>query len=694
MHEGQFPKNISSVKPNRVEKVLIANRGEIAVRILKTAHRLGIRSVAVYSDADRDALHVRLAQEAYRIGEPAPSASYLNAERVLDVARQSGADALHPGYGFLSENYNFADDCSKAGIKFIGPPSSAIRDMGIKSTSKQLMQNAGVPVIPGYHGANQDDQLLLEEAKKIEFPVMIKATHGGGGKGMRVAKFEAEFLEQLNSARNESRKAFGNTDVLLEKFIRRPRHVEVQVFGDQHGNCVYLFERDCSVQRRHQKIIEEAPAPGISEQVRKQLGEAAVRAAKAVNYVGAGTVEFILDTNDNEKFYFMEMNTRLQVEHPITEMITNLDLVEWQFRVASGEPLPMLQTQLSFRGHSFEARVYAEDPENGFMPCAGKIQLLKPPPLGENVRLEIGIEANSEVPVFYDPMIAKLVVWGKDRTSALSKLREQLGQFVITGITTNIDFLLRLASERDFIRGDVYTDFIPDHQDQLFPEVKPLPAEQVAKFVVGLLMNEDEQSAKEFNQVTGMPKRTAFRIANVGQPVYKFPLKDEQSGHEYQIQVQANPDDYYDIWVDDQKLINVQGQKLKEDQGQNWLISFDHQKKFRFGFVRDGELLVLSDGDRVHRLTRPIPSYLNLEAANEEFANRIKSPMPGIIERLMFKEGDQVKAGEQILVMIAMKMEYVIKASRDCTIKRIYHDAGNFVAKGEVLLELEEETSE
>nr|CAD7601099.1 unnamed protein product [Timema genevievae] len=411
-----------------ISKLLVANRGEIACRIMRTAHKLGLRTVAVYSDADTEAMHVAMADEAYRLG-PAPSQeSYLRQDQIIKVATISGCQAVHPGYGFLSENAEFAELCQDSGLVFIGPPAGAIRDMGLKSTSKALMAAAGVPVIQGYHGNDQTDTKLRQEADKIGFPVMIKAVRGGGGKGMRIVLTPQEFEAQLQSARREASQSFGDDVMLVEKFVERPRHVEVQVFGDSHGNYVHLFERDCSVQRRHQKIIEEAPAPGLSEKVRAELGQAAVRAAQAVNYVGAGTVEFILDQHDN-RFYFMEMNTRLQVEHPVTEMITGTDLVHWQIQVASGGTLPLTQDLIKSHGHAFEARIYAENPDKGFLPGAGSLTYMHTPVPGDSVRVETGVCQGDQVSVHYDPMISKLVVWGKNRTQALLKLRKHLADF-------------------------------------------------------------------------------------------------------------------------------------------------------------------------------------------------------------------------------------------------------------------------
>nr|XP_009502247.1 PREDICTED: methylcrotonoyl-CoA carboxylase subunit alpha, mitochondrial [Phalacrocorax carbo] len=455
---------------------------------MRTAKKMGVKSVAVYSEADRNSMHVAMADEAYCIG-PAPSQqSYLAMEKIMQVAKVSAAQAIHPGYGFLSENTEFAELCKHEGIIFIGPPSSAIRDMGIKSTSKAIMSAAGVPVVEGYHGEDQSDECLNEHAKRIGYPVMIKAVRGGGGKGMRIAHSEKEFLDQLESARREAKKSFNDDAMLIEKFVDNPRHVEVQIFGDQHGNAVYLFERDCSVQRRHQKIIEEAPGPGINPEVRKKLGEAAVKAAKAVNYVGAGTVEFIMDSQHN--FYFMEMNTRLQVEHPVTEMITGTDLVEWQLRVAAGEKIPLMQEEILLRGHAFEARIYAEDPNNNFMPGAGPLLHLSTPPPDSFTRIETGVRQGDEVSVHYDPMIAKLVVWAEDRQAALRKLRYSLHRYNIVGLSTNIDFLLSLSGHPQFAAGNVHTNFIPQHHDELFPSKKATPHEVMCQAALGLILKE------------------------------------------------------------------------------------------------------------------------------------------------------------------------------------------------------------
>ena len=436
-------------------KILIANRGEIARRIIRTAHLMGVKTVAVYSDADRDAPFVQEADEAVHIGPPPPAESYLLADKILDVAKATGAQAIHPGYGFLSENASFANNCAQNDIAFIGPPASSIIDMGDKSASKRLMREAGVPLSPGYEEENQDTAHLVEQAKKIGYPVMIKASAGGGGKGMRIVHKAEQFEEALASCQRESKAAFGDDRVLIEKFIENPRHVEIQVFADNHGNTIHLFERDCSSQRRHQKVIEEAPAPGLSDETRDAMHKAAIAAAEAVGYRGAGTVEFLLAPNG--EFYFMEMNTRLQVEHPVTELITGLDLVEWQFRIAAGEPLPAKQNEISLSGHAFEARIYAEDPDNGFLPATGKLVRLTFPTASENIRIDAGVEQGGVVSPHYDPMIAKLITWDETREKALDRLSSALNDTHIVGLETNVAFLNRLANVPPFKAAQLET---------------------------------------------------------------------------------------------------------------------------------------------------------------------------------------------------------------------------------------------
>ena len=467
------------------KKILIANRGEIACRIIKSAKRLGIRTVAVYSDADQNALHVKQADEAVHIGASPSSESYLLGDRIIAAAKKTKAQAIHPGYGFLSENAEFAQACSENQLTFIGPPVAAIKAMGSKSAAKNIMQKAQVPLVPGYHGVDQDPALLKQSANDMGYPVLLKAIAGGGGKGMRQVWGEDEFDQALADAKRESMASFGNSDMLVEKYLTQPRHVEFQVFCDNHGNGVYLFERDCSVQRRHQKIIEEAPAPNMTEALRKDMGDTAVRAAQAINYQGAGTVEFLLDVDG--AFYFMEMNTRLQVEHPVTEMITGEDLVEWQLRVANCETIPKQQNELSIRGHAFEARVYAEDPDNDFLPTAGTLETLRTPAEDEFVRIDTGVIEGDEVSPFYDPMIAKLIVWDEHRSKALSRTANALRDYQISGITTNLNFLYNLATCDAFVNAEIDTGFIEKHHDKLFNQIetnRPLLLSQAALYSV------------------------------------------------------------------------------------------------------------------------------------------------------------------------------------------------------------------
>jgi 3-methylcrotonyl-CoA carboxylase alpha subunit len=453
------------------DSILIANRGEIACRIARTARGMGIRTIAVYSDADAGAMHVAACDEARRIGPAPPRESYLNGEAIISIARATGAQAIHPGYGFLSENAAFAEAVGAAGLVFIGPPPVAIRAMGSKSEAKLIMGRAGVPLVPGYHGKEQDDVRLAREADAIGYPVLIKASAGGGGTGMRVVDKRDEFASALAAARREAKSSFGDDAMLLEKYLTEPRHIEVQVFADAHDHCVHLFERDCSVQRRHQKVLEEAPAPGMRRERRSEMGAAAIAAAKAIGYVGAGTVEFIVDRSD--AFFFMEMNTRLQVEHPVTEMITGLDLVEWQLRVAAGEALPLEQRQIEMRGHAIEARIYAEDPARGFLPSIGRIVHLRAPTPSMQVRIDTGVRAGDEISHYYDPMIAKLVVWGEDRGAALRRLRNALAAYQVVGVATNISFLQRLIAHHAFADAQLDTGLITRHHDALFPPAAP-----------------------------------------------------------------------------------------------------------------------------------------------------------------------------------------------------------------------------
>jgi len=474
-------------------KILIANRGEIACRVIKTAHRMGIATVAVYSDADREALHVRMADEAIHIGAAPARESYLLGERILEAALATGAQAIHPGYGFLSENAAFARACAERDIVFIGPPTGAIEAMGSKSAAKRIMEEAQVPLVPGYHGDDQDPAILKAAADAMGYPVLLKATAGGGGKGMRQVWAAAEFDAALAAAKRESAASFGDDSMLVEKYLTRPRHVEIQVFCDNAGNGVYLAERDCSVQRRHQKVIEEAPAPGMTPELRRQMGETAVKAAQAIDYRGAGTVEFLLD--EDGSFYFMEMNTRLQVEHPVTEMITGQDLVEWQLRVAAGQPLPLAQEQVRIHGHAFEARVYAEDPANDFLPVTGTLSYLQPPDESLHVRVDTGVRQGDEVSVYYDPMIAKLIVWDESRERALQRLATALAAYRIGGTVTNLDFLYNLATCRPFVEAELDTGFIDKHAELIFHQRQQDLERELPLAAMALLLDKQAQGA-------------------------------------------------------------------------------------------------------------------------------------------------------------------------------------------------------
>ncbi|XP_069053446.1 methylcrotonoyl-CoA carboxylase subunit alpha, mitochondrial [Lepisosteus oculatus] len=680
------PRRCSSLGRVRVEKILIANRGEIACRVMRTAKRMGLQSVAVYSDADRHAMHVAMADEAYHIGPAASQQSYLSMEKVIDVARKCGAQAIHPGYGFLSENTEFAELCKQEGIIFIGPPSSAIRDMGIKSTSKHIMSAAGVPIIEGYHGEDQSDERLLSEAARIGYPVMIKAVRGGGGKGMRIARTEADFRDQLESARREARKSFNDDVMLVEKFVENPRHVEVQVFGDQQGDAVYLFERDCSVQRRHQKIIEEAPGPGISPEVRRKLGEAAVRAAKAVSYVGAGTVEFIMDSQHN--FYFMEMNTRLQVEHPVTEMITGTDLVEWQLRVAAGEALPLKQEEIALRGHSFEARIYAEDPNNDFLPGAGPLLHLSTPRADALTRIETGVRQGDEVSVHYDPMIAKLVVWGEDRSAALKKLRYCLRQYNIVGLSTNIDFLLSLSGHPEFEAGHVHTSFISQHHSQLFPAPSAPCRTALCQAALALILRERELTDHFRGHSSDPHSPFASSSGNRVNILHTRNLTLLQGESKVEIAVTYNPDRTYSMEIGGQ-VFQVSGDVIREEDASYLRCSVN-------GVVSRPKLVFL--GDTVHlfsmegsaQVSAPVAKFLAGVGGLAVQAGAV-APMTGTIEKVLVKVGDRVRVGDPLVVMLAMKMEHTIRAPKEGVIKRVFFKEGATANRQAALVELEED---
>jgi 3-methylcrotonyl-CoA carboxylase alpha subunit len=660
-------------------KILIANRGEIACRVIKTARSMGIPTVAVYSEADANARHVRMADEAVLIGLPAAGESYLVASRILEAAKKSGAEAIHPGYGFLSENEEFAEACEREGIVFIGPAASAIRAMGLKSASKALMEQANVPLTPGYHGANQDPAFLAEQAKAIGYPVLIKASAGGGGKGMRRVDSADEFDAALASCKREARNAFGDDDVLVEKYILQPRHIEIQVFGDTHGNCVYLFERDCSVQRRHQKVLEEAPAPGMTPERRAAMGKAAVDAAKAVGYVGAGTVEFIA-TQDGH-FYFMEMNTRLQVEHPVTEMITGLDLVEWQLRVASGEPLPLAQEQLEINGHAMEARIYAEDPDRGFLPSTGRLVHLSPPPESDYVRVDTGVEQGDEISPHYDPMIAKLIVWGDDRRQALDRMRQALAQYRIVGVSNNVDFLARLVAVPSFANAQLDTGLIEREQALLFPAASDVPAEvwQLAAFAE--LMYERRLAEKKaarsvdpdspWRTLDGwrLNGRTEWQLVfRIGETVQEVGVEVVPGGYRLTVgalQVVAHGS----LGPDSELHVQLGERRLRA------AVVASHERRHVFFEGRAWPLVVVDT--------------LHVGGAGEEVEGGLRAPMPGKVIALSVEPGTQVEKGAPLLVLEAMKMEHTIVAPRKGVVRAYRFAPGDQLTDGAELVDFE-----
>lgn len=649
---------------------------------MRSAKRMGIRTVAVYSDADTKSMHVAMADEAYNIGPASSQESYLRGDKILKIATESSCQAIHPGYGFLSENVEFADLCEKNNVTFIGPPASAIRDMGIKSTSKAIMDAAGVPVIQGYHGEDQSIERLMSEAQKVGYPLMIKAVRGGGGKGMRIALSESEFKSQLDSAKRESMKAFGNDAVLLERYVQKPRHVEVQVFGDKHGNYVYLNERDCSVQRRHQKVIEEAPAPGVSPELRAKLGAAAVAAARAVNYVGAGTVEFIMDYTSLD-FHFMEMNTRLQVEHPITEMITGTDLVEWQLKIAAGEKLPLTQEQIPVNGHAFEARIYAEDPENNFMPGAGPLLHLLTPTPSPDVRVETGVRQGDEVSVHYDPMIAKLVVWGNNRDEALRKMHANLSDYNIVGLETNVNFLMNLCQHAEFKKGNVHTGFIPEYREELFSK-QDISNDLLVQAALASILY--EQNSAIVNTVQNNDSFNTFFGFRLNHKLSRK-IKLLAAGQEYTFEVKYNSPQDYKINVNGGDDFIVSGCLVKNNGKLNLASSVNGYMSKSSIVVAEKEIFLFTENGKF-QFTVPTPKFVN-ELSKESGVKEgaAVSPMPGVVDKVFVKVGDTVAAGDPLLVIIAMKMEYVIKAPKDGQIEKILYNPGQNVGKNTSLIQ-------
>jgi 3-methylcrotonyl-CoA carboxylase alpha subunit len=656
-------------------KILIANRGEIACRVIKTARRMGIATVAVYSEADANARHVRMADEAVLIGPPAASESYLRAERILEAAQASGAQAVHPGYGFLSENDAFADACAAAGIAFIGPPASAIRAMGSKSAAKTLMAKAGVPLTPGYHGDNQDPAFLQAQAGEIGYPVLIKASAGGGGKGMRRVDRAEDFAAALVSCQREAKNAFSDDHVLVEKYVLKPRHIEIQVFADGLGNCVYLFERDCSVQRRHQKVLEEAPAPGMTRERRAAMGQAAVDAAKAVGYMGAGTVEFI--ANPDGSFYFMEMNTRLQVEHPVTEMITGLDLVEWQLRVAAGEPLPLRQDQLTIDGHAIEARIYAEDPDKGFLPSTGKLLHLSPPLESEHVRVDTGVEQGDAITPYYDPMIAKLIVWDATRDAALARMRQALAHYRVVGVANNVEFLSRLVAVPSFAHADLDTALIEREQANLFPEKSAVPDEVWLLAALAELQREAAVARQAADRDSPWRMLDGWRLN--GRATRGISLRYGEQLREVSVQVAAGG---FELGLDG-RIVFARGIA-----GANSLLHA------QLGERRVHATVVVS-GERRHVFFEgrswplALVDTLNVGGAGEDVEGGLKAPMPGKVIALIAQVGAQVDKGAPLLVLEAMKMEHTIHAPKAGTLKAFRYAVGDQVVDGVDLVDFE-----
>ncbi|HSA81536.1 MAG TPA: acetyl/propionyl/methylcrotonyl-CoA carboxylase subunit alpha [Geminicoccaceae bacterium] len=658
------------------QRILIANRGEIACRVIRTAHRQGIRCIAVYSDADRDAMHVALADEAYRLGPPPVAESYLSRERIVEIALASGAEAIHPGYGFLSENPDFVEACDAAGITFIGPPAAAIRAMGLKDQAKRLMEDAGVPVVPGYNGEGQEDAALAAHADAIGYPVLIKARAGGGGKGMRVVGAAREFGTALGSARREAAASFGDDSVIIERYLDQPRHIEIQVFADRHGQVVHLFERDCSLQRRHQKVIEEAPAPGMPPAMRAAMGAAAVKAAKTIGYVGAGTIEFIADVADGldpTRFYFMEMNTRLQVEHPVTELITGTDLVEWQLRIAAGERLPLGQDELAIDGHAVEARLYAEDPGRGFLPSTGRLRHLAMPPASREVRIDTGIRAGDVVTSFYDPMIAKLIVHGRDRAHALNLMATALEQVEVVGCATNTTFLGALVRDPEFAAGKVDTGLIGRRLDALLAAARPETTDALvvaALDAIGIF--EPAPDADPWSALKGWRLwRGARQFAHLGEGEERLdlPVLFMDDGG-FEVQLEAGP-----VVA---RVVRQEGDKITLDLGDRLIGAT---------VIRgDGEVWVFIDG-RQHRFE--LTDHLAAEAGGAVADNRVVAPMPGRIVLLEVSEGESVEAGARIAVLEAMKMEQALTAPVAGVVRDLAIAEGEQIEEGMILCALE-----
>ena len=695
------------------KRLLIANRGEVACRVIRTARRLGIRCIAVYSDADEGALHVAMADEAYRIGPPPARESYLDAETILGAAERGGADALHPGYGFLAENADFAEACTERGIVFVGPPANAIRAMGSKSEAKRLLAEAGVPLVPGYHGTDQSPERLRREAEAIGWPVLLKASAGGGGRGMRAVERGEDFDAALAGAKRESEAAFGDDTMLIERYVAEPRHVEIQVFADRHGNFVHLFERDCSAQRRHQKVIEEAPAPGVECELRTAMCEAALAAARAIGYEGAGTVEFLLDRGGH--FWFMEMNTRLQVEHPVTELVTGTDLVEWQLRVASGEPLPRAQNEITIRGHAIEARLYAEDPARGFLPSTGRLVHLRLPeneawsgaeagtdngtPGDSGIRVDPGVRTGDTVSMYYDPMIAKVVAWGPNRTAAADRLADALAGSEVVGLTANAEFLHALVTHARFRAADIHTRFIEERMEDFTPADADPPTEEDLAVAAWAIAARDDAAAGESPGVVdgagaggggsgggGDPwspwnRRDHWRMNRAGERMVRLRLGDDQ-GEIVEVTVRGGGGGGgsggtmgtpgYEIRLPSGREASMRGEPAGD---RRWLVDIDGTRQ-SVTIVAQGENLTVFREGRRREFARHDPGAVS---RGLEMAGGLTAPMPGRIVSVLVEPGESVREGQAVLVLEAMKMEHTLTAPADGTVEEVRFAPGDLV---------------
>ena len=636
--------------------LLVANRGEIACRVMRTAKAMGLTTVAVHSAIDATARHAREADIRIDLGGAKPADSYLRIDKLIEAAKASGAQAIHPGYGFLSENAEFARAIEQAGLIFLGPPASAIDAMGSKSAAKALMEEAGVPLVPGYHGEAQDVEAFRAAAEKIGYPVLLKATAGGGGKGMKVVEREADLAEALASAQREAQSSFGDSRMLVEKYVLKPRHVEIQVFADQHGNCLYLNERDCSIQRRHQKVVEEAPAPGLSPELRRAMGEAAVKAAQAIGYVGAGTVEFLLDERGD--FFFMEMNTRLQVEHPVTEAITGLDLVAWQIRVARGEPLPLTQQQVPLIGHAIEVRLYAEDPDHDFLPATGNLALYREAGNWDGRRIDSGVAEGDSVSPFYDPMLGKLIAWGENREQARLRLLAMLDDTLVGGVKTNLAFLRRILAHPAFAACELDTGFIPRHQQQLLPAPSELP-ETFWQFAADAWVQSESPLKRDDDPHSPWAARDGWRAGGKAEIELHLSCQGESR--------------------------RVRAADTACLQGEELLAESDGTRQ-RLRAIRRGDTLYLQWHGELHAITRFDP--IAAAEANHAQQGGLSAPMNGSIVRVLVEPGQAVEAGATLVVLEAMKMEHSIRAPEAGTVKALYCHEGEMVSEGAVLVEL------